>query len=190
MTTKLKIKNMVCRHCIEAVLALFKGLDIEINAIRLGEIELMSPLEKIDLPKLKLLLKQNGFELLEDKESQLVEAIKTTIIKMIYHETPLPNVKNSVYLSEKLQQPYVYLSRIFSKSEHLTIEKYIILQKIERVKELLSYEESTLSEIAFSLGYKSVQHLSNQFKSITGMSVRIFKAMEQKERWPINELPH
>lgn len=181
---------MVCRHCIEAVLAVFKKLDIEVNAIRLGEIEVLGHPQEMDLPELKLLLTQNGFELLEDKESQLVEAIKTTIIKMVYHESPLPNVKNSVYLSEKLQQPYVYLSRVFSKSEHLTIEKYIILQKIERVKELLSYEESTLSEIAFSLGYKSVQHLSNQFKSITGMSVSAFKAMDQKERWPINDLPH
>ena len=179
---------MVCRHCIEAVLAVFKKLDIEVNAVRLGEIDILTTPDAIDFPQLKQLLQQNGFELLEDKETQLVEAIKTTIIKMIHHESPLPEVKNSVYLSEKLQQPYVYLSRLFSRSEHLTIEKYIILQKIERVKELLSYNESTLSEIAFSLGYRSVQHLSNQFKSITGMSVSTFKALEHKERSAINDL--
>lgn len=172
----------------EAVLDVFREMELEVNALRLGEVEVKAPIDAIDMARLRLLLERNGFELLEDRESKVVEAIKTTIIKMIHHEEILPEVKNSVFLAQKLGLSYAYLSKIFSKLEHLTIEKYIILQKIERVKELLSYEELTLSEIAYNLGYKSVQHLSNQFKSITGMSVSTFKALEKKERKALNEL--
>ena len=177
---------MVCRHCMEAVLDVFRQMELEVTSISLGEVELKT--DKFDRAKLSVLLERNGFELLEDRELQLIEKIKTTIIKMIHHQDQIPDVKNSVFLSNQLGLSYPYLSKLFSKHEHLTIEKYIILQKIERVKELLSYQELTLSEIAYSLGYRSVQHLSNQFKSITGMSVSAFKNLDKKERKALNEV--
>lgn len=185
---RLQIKNMVCRHCMEAVLDVFRQLDLEVNSVRLGEVDVKAAEEDINWEQLKILLQRNGFELLEDRELQLIEKIKTIIIQMIHHEAQMPGVKNSVYLSEKLNLSYAYLSKLFSKHEQLTIEKYIILQKIERVKELLSYQELTLSEIAYNLNYSSVQHLSNQFKSVTGMSVSAFKNLEKKDRKALNEV--
>ena len=185
---KLQIKNMVCRHCMEAVLGVFRQLQIEVTAIRLGEVEVKVTEEELDYQKLKVLLERNGFELLEDRELKTVEKIKTIIIKMIHHDKQKKKKKNSVFLAEQLGLSYAYLSKLFSKHEHLTIEKYIILQKIERVKELISYQELTLSEIAYNLGYSSVQHLSNQFKSVTGMSVSAFKTLEKKERKALNEV--
>lgn len=186
--TNLRIKNMVCRHCIESVLSVFRQMDLEVSSVRLGEVIVEAAEADIDMSKLKQLLEQNGFEILQDHELQLVEQIKTAVIKMIHHSDNLPEVKNSVYLSNELNLSYAYLSKLFSKHIHLTIEKYIILQKIERVKELLFYEERNLSEIAYSLGYSSVQHLSNQFKSVTGMSVSQFKKLDDKDRQAINEL--
>ena len=186
--TTIRIKNMVCRHCMEAVLNVFKKMQIEVLEVRLGEAIVLASEEEIDYPQLERLLKENGFELLQDREMQLVEQVKNSVIQMIHHADRLPEVKNSVFLSEKLGVSYTYLSKLFSKHEHLTIEKYIILQKIERVKELLSYQELTLSEIAFQLGYSSVQHLSNQFKSVTGMSVSEFKALKTFERTPLDRV--
>ncbi|MFK8105038.1 MAG: helix-turn-helix domain-containing protein [Saprospiraceae bacterium] len=185
---KLLIKNMVCRHCIEAVLQVFKALDLEIDAIRLGEVSLRSGTEVMDLPRLKLKLEQAGFELLEEKDKQIVGQIKTVILRMIHYNENSTALKNSTYISQTVGYTYAYLSKLFSREEGITIEKYIILQKIEHAKELLSYGELSLSEIAYQLSYKSVQHLSNQFKSITGMSVSQFKKLEDKPRKPLNEI--
>lgn len=185
---KLFIKNMVCRHCIEAVLQVFKELDLEIDAIRLGEVVLSSGVEVANLPALKLKLEQAGFELLEAKDKQIVAQIKTVVLRMIHYDENPTALKNSAYLAQALGYTYAYLSRLFSREEGITIEKYIILQKIEHAKELLSYGELNLSEIAYELSYKSVQHLSNQFKSITGMSVSQFKQLEDKARKPLNEI--
>ncbi len=179
---------MVCRHCMESVLGVFKRMNLEVVEIKLGEALVQVEQEAIDYPLLQKELNQQGFELLQDRELQLVEKIKTAIIYMVHHADELPDVKNSVFLSEKTGVSYAYLSKLFSKHTHLTIEKYIILQKIERAKELLSYGELNVSEIAYDLGYRSVQHLSNQFKSVTGMSVSQFKKLEEKERKPLSEL--
>ena len=182
------IKNMVCRHCMESVLGVFKEMDLEVSAIRLGEVEVSANEKELDFGRLKRLLERNGFELIENRELQIVEKIKTLIVEMIHHNDKLPTVKNSVYLSERLGMSYPHLSQSFSKHEHLTIEKYIILQKIERVKELISYGEQSLSEIAYELGYGSVQHLSNQFRSVTGLSVTQFKKLKIKPRKEINKV--
>lgn len=179
---------MVCRHCMEALLSVCKTLDLEVKSVELGEVVVFAEAEQIDYPRLRKLLQENGFELLEDKDQQIVEAVKTAVIAMIRESEGMPEVKNSVYLEEKLGVPYNQLSRVFSKLEHLTIERYIILQKIERVKELLSYDEFSGSEIAYQLGYSSLQHLSNQFKSVTGMSVSAFKKLKDKGRKAINEI--
>jgi len=186
--TKIGIKNMVCRHCIEAALGVFRELDLEVTAIKLGEATVSNESETIDFQKLREKLGRKGFELIEDREHQVVERIKTTVIRMIHHEGGVPEVKNSVWLSEKLGLSYAYLSKLFSKQEGLTIEKFIILQKIERVKELLSYGEKSLSDIAFDLGYSSVQHLSSQFKSVTGMPVTAYKKLDVKPRTALNEV--
>lgn len=187
MTTLLKIKNMVCRHCMEALLAICKELELEVKSVKLGELEVVASPDQIDYSRLKKLLVENGFELLENKDHQLIEEIKRKVIKMVRAEEEI-EVKNSVFLEEEIGVPYAQMSRTFSKHEHLTIERYIILQKIERVKELISYGEMTLSEIAFQLGYSSLQHLSNQFKSVTGMSVSQFKKLDDKSRKAINEV--
>jgi len=172
----------------ESVLSVFKEMNLEVSAIRLGEVEVEASKTAIDSIRLKKLLEKNGFELIENRELQNIERIKTTIVQMIHHDDKLPNVKNSVYLSEKLGMSYPHLSQLFSKHEQLTIEKYIILQKIERVKELISYGEQSLSEIAYDLGYSNVQHLSNQFRSITGMSVSQFKKLDLKPRKEIDKV--
>lgn len=179
---------MVCRHCMEALLGVFRQMQLEVLSVKLGEAVVAAAPDAIDYEQLKALLKAQGFELLEDKELQLIEQVKTAIIKLVHQGEGADTIKNSVFLSETIGVPYQQLSRVFSHHEHLTIERYIILQKIERVKELLSYEELTLSEIAYQMGYSSVQHLSNQFKSVTGMSVSAFKKMDDKGRKPINKV--
>ena len=179
---------MVCQHCIEAILKVFREQDLEVSSVKLGEVVIEGKEADVDLVVLKKQLIQNGFTLLEDKEVQIIEQIKTTVIQLVHYDESLPTVKNSVFLSEKLGYAYPYLSKLFSRHEGLTIEKYIILQKIERVKELLSYGEKTLVQIAFDLGYSSIQHLSNQFKSVTGMSVSAYKKLENKERKFLNEI--
>ncbi|MCB0521947.1 MAG: helix-turn-helix transcriptional regulator [Lewinellaceae bacterium] len=186
--TKIPIKNMVCRHCMEAVLGVFRDLELEVSAIRLGEATVVALPSEINFPQLKTALFRQGFELLEDRELQIVEQIKTAVISLIHHSGAMPEVKNSVFLSERLGLSYAYLSKLFSGQEGLTIERYIILQKIEKVKELLSYGEKSLSEIAYDLGYSSVQHLSSQFRSVTGMSVTQYKQLEIKPRRALNEV--
>ncbi|MFQ5445530.1 MAG: helix-turn-helix domain-containing protein [Saprospiraceae bacterium] len=186
--TKIAIKNMVCRHCMEAVLKVSRELELDATAVKLGELQVTQKEEDIDFETLRIELQKNGFDLLVDRELQIVEQIKTAVIELIHHSDSLLEVKNSVFLAEKLGLSYTYLSKLFSSHVELTIEKYIILQKIERVKELLSYNEKNLSEIAFDLGYSSVQHLSNQFKAVTGMPVSAYKKLETKPRLPLNEL--
>ena len=186
--TKISIKNMVCRHCIEAALGVFRDLDLEVTAIKLGEATVKNTSEEIDFQQLGERLKRKGFDLIEDRETQVVEQVKTAIIQLIHYAGAAPEVKNSVFLSEKLGLSYAYLSKLFSRHEGITIEKFIILQKIERVKELVSYDEKNLSDIACDLGYSSVQHLSSQFKSVTGMSVTDYKKLEVKPRRALNEV--
>jgi AraC family transcriptional regulator len=186
--TKIAIKNMVCRHCMEAVLKVSREMQLDATAVRLGELQVTQQENDIDFEKLKTALQRKGFELLVDRELQIVEQIKTAVIGLIHYAGSMPEVKNSVFLAGKLGFSYTYLSKLFSSHMELTIEKYIILQKIERVKEQLSYNEKTLSEIAYDLGYSSVQHLSNQFKAITGMPVSEYKKLEVKPRHPLNEV--
>lgn len=186
--TSIFLKNMVCRHCIEAALDVFRELDLEVTGIKLGEATLAHPTDEIDFALLNKKLSGKGFEIIEDKEKRTVEQVKTAIIQFIHQMDTPPEVKNSVYLSEKLGHSYAWLSKLFSRHEGITIEKYIILQKIERVKELVSYDEKSLSEIAFDLGYSSVQHLSSQFRSVTGMPVTAYKKLDVKPRRALNEV--
>lgn len=183
---ELIIKNMVCPRCIMVVRDTLEDLGFRVYDVELGK-AVVKPDENISRERINKKLKEYGFELLEGKNQQLVEQIKTLLINYVQNlEEAEDTPKVSEYLSEKLHQNYSSLSSAFSESEATTIEKYLIHLKIERVKELLSYGELTLSEIAWKLNYSSVAHLSNQFKKITGMSVTDYKKVRDSFRKPLD----
>ena len=180
---------MVCDRCILVVRGQLDDLDINYNNIHLGEVELKQPLEDEKLNNLKDRLSGLGFELLDDRKSAVVSQIKSAIIKMIHNNEIVElNKKLSVLLSESLGMDYHYLSTLFSSIEGVTIEKYVILQRIERAKELLIYDELSLNEISDILGYSSVQHLSQQFKKITGLTPTHFKQLKENKRKPLDKV--
>jgi AraC-like DNA-binding protein len=181
---------MVCNRCIKVVREEFEKLGLNIKNIILGEVVIDIPDERIDMTKIKSVLEENGFELLDDRQTKLIEKIKILIIELIHHnkERDLSGINFSEYLSNNINLSYQYLSTLFSSTEGITIEKFIINQKIEKVKEMLIYDELTLSEISYQLGYSSVQHLSSQFKKITGLSPTEFKHLKNKSRIPIDKL--
>ena len=188
--TILYVKNMVCDRCIRVVREELEKIGLDISHIELGKVELMQDNKDISLEKIRQILSDNGFELIEDRKAKLIESIKNHIILLIHKNTegqPL-NMNYSDYLSQQLAVDYHYLSSLFSSLENITIEQYIILQKIERAKELLKYNEDTLSEIAYKLDYSSVQHLSNQFKKITGMTASQFRNMTTNLRKPLDKV--
>jgi AraC family transcriptional regulator len=188
-TTILYIKNMVCNRCIRVVDEEMTKAGYTLGSIELGRVELQHKGKSIDLEKIAQLLKDNGFELIEDKKRQLVDAVKTTVISRIHHEGGGDEkIIWSELLSEKLPYDYKYLSQLFSSLEGITIEQYIIQQKIEKVKELIVYNDLSLSEIAWQLGYSSVGHLSNQFKKVTGMSPRAFRDLGLSHRKTLDEV--
>ena len=172
---RLIIKNMSHHCCLKLVKRLFEENEITVDDIGLGEATVSYDPEKTDLDMIADLLQEDGFELLMDKDMQLIEQIKSAVIDLVHHSTFNAMVRNSDYLVEKFNLSYQYISSIFSKEENITLEKYIILQKIEKAKELIQYGELTLSEIAFMMGYSSVQYLSTQFKTVTGVSVSEYK---------------
>jgi AraC-like DNA-binding protein len=182
MNNKINIKNMVCPRCIDAVKEMFDEMKVEVTSIQLGEVLLTESLSKTQKSELSEKLSFKGFELLEDKNAKLISSIKTIIVEQIFHKEETLSVNFSELLSEKLSCEYSSLSRLFSSTEGVTIEKYILKQKIERVKELIFYKEQTLSEIAYSVGYSSVAHLSTQFKKETGMSPSEFKKLKDSNR--------
>lgn len=186
---QLVIKNMVCNRCIMAVKQVLDTIGLGYNHVGLGHIETTLNPTPAQLAELRDRLQPLGFELLDDKKSKIVEQIKTTIVSLIHHrdEDEL-NLKLSALLAERLGMDYHYLSALFSSVEGITIEKYTIQQRIERVKELLLYDEKSLSEIAWELDYSSVQHLSQQFKKVTGMTPSAFKALNENRRKPLDSI--
>ncbi|MEO1096248.1 MAG: AraC family transcriptional regulator [Bacteroidota bacterium] len=184
---KLHIKNMVCNRCIEAVQEELQKLSITYTNIILGEIELTRSLPDDTKSTLSGNLERRGFEMLEDKNSKIIQKIKALVIDNIRHSKE-PSTNYSIYLESELSIDYSKLSSIFSSVEGVTIERYIILQRLERVRELLVYDELTLSEIAYLTGYSSVHHLSNQFKKNIGMSPTLFKKLHKPDRKPLDEV--
>jgi len=168
---------MVCPRCIKVVRDELQNIGVKISNISLGEVETVLPTEKLPLDRISEALLKNGFELIDDRNAKIIEGIKNVIISVIqkYEDEDLTRINFPKYISKKLDKDYNYLSTLFSKTEGITIEHYIILQKIEKVKEYLKYNELTLSEIAYKLGYSSVQHLSKQFKKNTGLTASEFK---------------
>jgi len=179
---------MVCSRCKMVVKSEFEKLGLQTIAVELGEVELANEISD----KQKHILLENllavGFDLIDDKKSKTVERIKTLIIDLVHHKNNDLKVNLSDYLAEDLSQDYNSLSNLFSEIENTTIEKYFISQKIEKVKELLVYNELSLSEIADILNYSNVAHLSNQFKKITGFTPTSFKKSKDKKRIQIENL--
>ena len=168
----LYIKNMVCQRCVQSVAEVLSSLGLLANKIQLGEIDLQEEqLSPEQLSALDNKLEEKGFERIDDRKARLIESIKNKVIKLIHHSDHIDRKYNwSTQLAEELHYDYNYLSNLFSAVEGITLEQYIIRQKIEKVKELLFYDELNLSEIAHKLGYSSVAHLSGQFKKITGLT--------------------
>ncbi len=183
------IKNMVCNRCIKVVKEELTKLNIEIDKIELGRVYITSALTNKIKEQIKTTLSDNGFELINDKKSRLIDRIKTLIIEKIHHTDTTPEyVNSSQYISEEIGYDYSYLSKLFSSVEGITIEKFIILQKTEKVKELLMYGELSLNEISYKLGYSSIQHLSGQFKKVTGQSPSQFRKNRSNSRKPLDNI--
>ena len=177
---------MVCNRCITAVEDVLRNSEIDVISVNLGWVETSNDFSKNKLQKLNENLKKIGFEILEDASQKQIESIKKLILEKVQNLDIDEDFLLSKYLSEKLNKEYSSISKVFSQTENITLEQYFILQKIEKVKELLIYRELTLSQIAYKLGYKTVQHLSQQFKKITGFSPSQFQELKEKKRLPID----
>lgn len=185
---KLYIKNMVCDRCKMAVKSELDKVGLHYSRVELGEAEIMEDLPTAQVDHLNHALKKHGLELIEDKKSIQVEKIKTLIIELVHYRDEQIKTNLSDFLSEKLNHNYTYLANLFSEVKGTTIEKFYLSHKIEKVKELLVYDELTLSEIADKLHYSSVAHLSNQFKKMTGLTPSHFKNLRHKRRNPLGTL--
>lgn len=182
------IKNMVCSRCIMAVQKVLEELGLEATGITLGEVKFEKAPPAEQLAQLDKALVALGFERIDDKKSRIIEKIKNVIIALVHHPQAVLKTNLSAVLSDQLNHDYNYLSNLFSEGEGTTIEKYFIAQKIERVKELLVYDELSLSEIAFQLNYSSVAYLSNQFKKVTGLTPSYFKQIREDKRKPLDKM--
>ena len=185
---KLYIKNMVCSRCKLVVKSVFETIGINPISVELGEVELKNEIQESQKQELLDNLRSLGFDIIDDKKSKTIDKIKTLIIDLVQNKNNDLKSNLSKYLSQALHQDYNTLSNLFSEVENTTIEKYFINQKIEKVKELIVYDELSLSEIAYSLNYSSVSHLSNQFKKITGFSPTYFKNLKSTKRRQIEDL--
>ncbi len=179
---KLYIKYMVSLRCKMMVKAELKKLGLHYGAVELGEAEVMENITSEQRAQLKAALLKSGLELMDDKKSILIEKIKNVIVEMVHYKDERPKINFSDYLSQQLHHDYTYLANLFSEAAGITIEQYIIAHKIEKVKELLLYDELNLSEISYKLNYSSVAHLSAQFKKVTGLTPTYFKQIKQKRR--------
>lgn len=185
---KIYIKNMVCSRCKMMVKSIFEDVQLSPLTVELGVVEVQAEINNKQKSELSKKLQLLGFEIMDDKKSQIIDKIKVMIIDLVQNKNN--DLKNNLsdYLSQQLNQDYNSLSHLFSEVENTTIEKYFINQKIEKVKELIIYDELSLSEIAYTLNYSSVSYLSNQFKKITGFSPTYFKNLKSIKRKQIEDL--
>lgn len=179
---------MVSLRCKMMVKEELKKLGLHFIFVNLGEVEIMEDLSEEKRVELKNALLQSGLELMDDKRAILIEKIKNLIIEMIHYSDEMIKVNLSDYLSEKLNHDYTYLANLFSEVQGTTIEHFMISHKVERIKELITYDEMNISEIAWKMNYSSVAHLSNQFKKVTGLSPSHFKQLKEKRRIPIEDV--
>ncbi|MCZ7557481.1 MAG: AraC family transcriptional regulator [Bacteroidia bacterium] len=188
--TVLHIKNMVCPRCIRVVREELDKLGHDVRSVVLGEAVISGTVEAGALESIRGVLEQSGFELIQDKRVRIIEAIKHAVLKLVHndHEQNPVAINDSEFIARETGHEYHYLTTLFSSIENVTIEQYIILQKIEYVKELLKYGELTLSEISYRMGYSSVAHVSNQFRKVTGMSPTQFKSLGGAHRHHIDNV--
>jgi len=185
---KLYIKNMVCIRCKMVVKDELTKLGLHYTVVELGEAEITESLSGSQRDQIRSVLLKSGLELMDDKKSMLIERIKNALVELVHHsEEPLA-VKVSEFLSQKLHHDYTYLANLFSEVQGTTIEKFFIMHKIEKVKELLVYNELTLTEIAYKMHYSSVAHLSTQFKKVSGLTPSHFKSLKNKRRSMLEDL--
>ncbi len=177
----LQIKNMVSQRCKIMVKDELGKLGLRCNAIELGWVEIAEDMSPEQKQTFKVNLLRSGLEVIEDRKAIIIERIKSVIIEMVHYFDEFPNINYSDYISKKLNLDYTYLSNLFSEVKGMTIQQFIINHKIERVKELLRYDEMNLTEISYKLNYSSVAHLSNQFKKVTGETPTVFKQHRQQQ---------
>lgn len=185
---KLYIKNMVCGRCIMVVKSKLEKLGLHTSSIQLGVVDLKHPISKTLKQELSKQLIKIGFELIDDKKSKIIEKIKTLIIDLVHRKNNQLDINLSSYIANHILQDYNTVSNLFSAVEGITIEHYYIAQKIEKVKELIMYDELNLNEISLQLNYSSVAYLSSQFKKITGFTPTQFKKTKENKRSRIEEL--
>lgn len=189
ITETLYIKNMISNCCIILLRERLQGEGIIVHDVRLGSVMISFDPERIPMERIHSVIQSIGLDIIQTREKQLVEQIKTAIIELIHYMNNVDSIaRKADYLVEKMGYNYQYLSRLFSAHEPITLERYIILQKIERIKELIFSGEFTLSEIAYMMDYSSVQYLSSQFKKVTGFSVSNFKEDVQSGKNPLDKL--
>ena len=179
---------MVSNRCKMAVKEELKRLGLHFIVVDLGEVEIMENISAEQREKIRIALLRSGLELMNDKKAVLIGKIKNVIIEMVHHTDEIIKTNFSDFLSEKLNHDYTYLSKLFSEVQGTTIAQFIISHKIERIKELMIYDELNITEIAWKMNYSSVAHLSNQFKKVTGLSPSHFKQLKDKRRIPIEEI--
>lgn len=179
---------MVSARCKLAVKEELKKMGLHFVLVELGEVEIMEDISTEQREELKAALFATGLELMDDKRSILIEKIKNVVIEMVHHSDEIIKTNFSEYLSEKLKYDYTYLANLFSEVQGTTIAQFLISHKVERIKELIIYDELNISEIAWKMNYSSVAHLSNQFKKMTGLSPSHFKQLKDKRRSPIEEI--
>jgi len=179
---KLFIQNMVSLRCKMMVKSELDKLNIFYTSVELGEVQLIKPITKELRESLKSELHKSGLHLMDDKKAMLIEKIINIIVEMVHHSDKVPNVNFSTLLSKQIGQDYQTLADLFSKTKGITIERFIILHKIERVKELIIYDELNLTEISYLMHYSSVAHLSKQFKNTTGLTPTFFKNLTKRKR--------
>ena len=185
---KIYIKFMVSLRCKMAVKAALDHMNLHYRNLDLGEVELLEDLTPEQRDELGTILKKSALVLMDDKKSILIEKIKNIVVEMVHYSDELPQVNNSDYLAEKLDYNYTYLAELFAEVTGTTINNFIIAHKIERVKELLLYDELNLTEISYKLNYSSVSHLSSQFKKITGLTPSYYKQLKRKRRIALEDL--
>lgn len=185
---KIHVKNMVSSRCVSSITSILVDMGIPVVSIELGTIDLQNNLSLIQELEFNNKLNSIGFELIQDNKLILSEKIKLIVIDMIHNSEETLKINFSVHLSDEMKHNYTYLSNIFRSVNGITIQQYIIFNKIERIKELLFYGELNLSEISYKLNYSSIGHLSNQFKKVTGLSPSEYKHIGNFERTPLEEI--
>ena len=179
---------MVSNRCKQLVKEELKKMGLHFVIVELGEVEIMENLSLAEKEELGASLRASGLELIDDRKAVLIEKIKNAVVEMVHHSDEVIKTNFSHYLSKKLDHDYTYMSNLFSEVQGSTIEQFIISHKVERIKELLLYDELNITEIAWKMNYSSIAHLSNQFKKVTGFSPSHFKNLKEKRRTPLEEI--